>query len=111
MLLVTYRKDRASLDRARQLAARLSNSKNPALVDTWGWVLYKRGEYADAIRALQEAVDESSHSPPLLYHLAMAQLKTGDRDVARSTLEEALRSGTPFSGSDEAKQVLTELKR
>ena len=111
MLLVTYRTDRASLDRARQLAARLSNSKNPALVDTWGWVLYKRGEYADAIRALQEAVDESSHTPPLLYHLAMAQLKTGDRDIARSTLEEALRSGIAFSGSDEAKQVLTELKR
>ena len=111
MLLVTYRKDRASLDRARQLAARFSNSRNPALVDTWGWVLYSRGENADAIRTLQEAVDESSHSPPLLYHLALAQLKSGDRDAARSTLEEALRSGVAFSGSDEAERILSDLKR
>jgi len=111
MLLVTYRTDRPSLDRARALSERFASSRNPALIDTWGWVLYKRGDYADATGALQKAVDKSPQAPVLLYHLAMAQLKSGARDSARTTLEEALKSGAAFSGGDEAKKTLAELKR
>ena len=104
MLLVTYRTDKPSLDRARALAERFASSRNPALIDTWGWVLYKRGENADAISALQKAVDKSPQSPVLLYHLAMAQLKSGARDSARTSLEQALKSSAAFSGRDEAKK-------
>ena len=38
MLLVTYRTDKPSLDRARALAERFASSRNPTLIDTWGWV-------------------------------------------------------------------------
>ena len=109
MLLVTYRTDKPSLDRARALAERFASSRNPALMDTWGWVLFKRGEIAPATSALQKAVDNSPQAPVLRYHLAMAQLKAGARDTARSNLEQALKSGTAFSGSDEARRTLSEL--
>ena len=111
MLLVTYRSDKSSLDRARSLAERFASSRNPAFIDTWGWVLYKRGEYADAVTALQKAVDKAPHAPVLLYHLAMAQLKSGARDSARTNLDQALKSGAAFTGSDEAKKTLEEVKR
>jgi tetratricopeptide (TPR) repeat protein len=111
MLLVTYRTDKSSLDRARALAERFASSRDPALIDTWGWVLYKRGDFADAAGALQKAVDKSPQAPVLLYHLAMAQLKSGARDSARISLEQALKSGAVFSGADEAKKTLAELKR
>jgi tetratricopeptide (TPR) repeat protein len=111
MLLVTYRRDKPSLDRARALAERFASSRNPQLIDTWGWVLYKRGETVDAVSALQKAVDRAPQAPALRYHLAMAQLKSGARDSARANLEQALKSAAPFSGSDEAKKTLEELKR
>jgi Tfp pilus assembly protein PilF len=111
MLLVTYRTDKSSLDRARALSEHFASSRNPALIDTWGWVLYKRGENADAMSALKKAVDKSPQAPALLYHLAMAQLKSGARDSARTSLEQALKSPAAFSGSDEAKKTLEELKR
>jgi predicted Zn-dependent protease len=111
MLLVTYRSDKPSLDRARSLTERFASSRNAAFIDTWGWVLYKRGEYAEALTALQKAVDKAPNAPPLLYHLAMAQLKSGARDLARTNLDRALKSGAAFTGSDEAKETLEDLKR
>ena len=111
MLLVTYRSDNRSLDRARSLTERFASSRNPAFIDTWGWVLYKRGEYADAMTALRKAVDKAPHAPVLLYHLAMAELKSGSRDLARTHLEAALQPGAVFSGSDEAKRTLQDLSR
>ena len=74
------------------MSERFASSRNPAFIDTWGWVLYKRGEYADSLTALQKAVDKAPQAPVLLYHLAMAQLKSGARDSARTNLDEALKS-------------------
>ena len=111
MLLVTYHSDKPSLDRARSLTERFASSRNPTFIDTWGWVLYKRGEYTDAVTALQKAVDKAPQVPEIFYHLAMAQLKTGARDSARTNLDQALKSDAAFPGSEEAKKTLDELKR
>ena len=109
MLLVTYRSDRSSLDRARALTERFASSRNAAFLDTRGWVLYKRGDYADAVNALQKSVDKAPQAPELLYHLAMAELKSGARDSARHSLEQALNSKVAFSDSDAAKRALADL--
>jgi len=109
MLLVTYRSDRSSLDRARTLTERFASSRNAAFLDTRGWVLYKRGDYAGAVSALQKSVDKAPQAPELLYHLAMAELKSGARDAARHSLERALKSKVAFSDSDAAKRALADL--
>jgi Flp pilus assembly protein TadD len=109
MLLVTYHTDKVSLDRARALSQRFANSREAGFADTWGWVLYKTGENADALNALQKAVAQSPRAAVLRYHLAMAQLKSGDRDAARTNLQQALNSAAVFTGSDEAKRTLTQL--
>ena len=109
MLLVTYRSDQSSLDRARALTERFASSRNATFLDTRGWVLYKRGDYADALNVLQKSVDKAPEAPELLYHLAMAQLKSGTRDSARHSLERALNSKAAFSDSDAAKQALANL--
>ena len=111
MLLVTYRTDQASLERARALTERLATSRNGAFLDTRGWVLYKRGDYADALNALQKAADQSPQAPEFRYHLAMAQLKSGTPDSARTNLEQALKSNVAFADSDEAKNTLANLQR
>jgi predicted Zn-dependent protease len=110
MLLVTYRTDTASLDRARALTARFELSNNPAFLDTTGWVLFKRREYPEAVAVLGRASDRSPDSRVIRYHLGMAQLKVGQRESARANLEAALAGSGSFSGSDEARSALASLK-
>jgi len=109
MLLVTYRKDPQSLDRAKALSARFASSSNAVFLDTYGWVLYKRGESAAAVAALQTVVSKTPDSPVSLYHLGMAQASAGQGDAARDNLMRSLKSGKNFSGMDEAKATLEKL--
>ena len=109
MLLITYKKDRQSLDQAKSLAARFASSPNPEFLDTYGWVLYKRGESAAAVAALRTALSKTPDSPTSLYHLGMAQASAGQADAARDNLARSLKSGKNFSGMDEAKATLDKL--
>jgi tetratricopeptide (TPR) repeat protein len=109
MLLVTYRSDRASLDRAQQLAAPFANSDVGTLLDTHGWVMLKRGDLAEALAELQRASAEAPDSRAILYHLGMAQLQVGERDSARVSLGAALAGGATFAGIGEARTALAQL--
>jgi Flp pilus assembly protein TadD len=109
-LLVTYHTDQASLDRARELSASFSSSTDPLLLDTDGWVLYKRGEVQKALPVLQRAVADAPQSRLIRYHLALAQLRTGDRAGARANLETALAGPGTFPGASDARSVLASLR-
>jgi len=109
MLLINHMKDPQSLDRAKALSARFASSTNAAFLDTYGWVLYKRGESAAAVVALQTAVSKTPDSPISLYHLGMAQASAGQDVAARDSLMRSLKSGKTFSGMDEAKATLDRL--
>jgi len=110
MLLVTYKKDAASLDRARDLTSGFATSDNGSLLDTVGWVLFKRGEYRDALPTLERAVERAPDSKVIRFHLGMAQLQLGLRDRARTNLELALTGSNTFQGVDEARVALASLK-
>jgi Tfp pilus assembly protein PilF len=109
MLLVDSKRDPASLERAKNLAARFSTSSNPELLDTYGWVLYRRGEATGALTALQAASSKAPNAPVLWYHLGMAQLLSGQTAAARDSLNRSLKSGQSFPGMDEAKAALEKL--
>ena len=109
MLLADSRHDSASLDRANALAARFSSSPNPELLDTYGWILYRRGEAAGALNALQTASSKAPNVPVLWYHLGMAQLLSGQKAAARDSLNRSLKSGQNFPGMDDAKAALEKL--
>jgi tetratricopeptide (TPR) repeat protein len=111
MLLVTYKKDPQSLDRAKALSAGFENSSSSALLDTYGWVLYKRGESSAAVTVLETSAAKTPDSPVLLYHLGMAQAMAGQSDAARESLTRSLKSQRPFSGMDEAKATLERLAK
>jgi Flp pilus assembly protein TadD len=73
MLLVSYRSDAASLDRARALTSQFDLSDNASLLDTNGWVHFKRREYQDAVAVLERAADRSPDSKVIRTHLDMAR--------------------------------------
>ncbi len=110
MLLVTYKKDRASLDKARDLTADFTSSTDGKLLDTNGWVHVKRGEYAQALPVLGRAVDRAPSAHEIRYHLGMAELYLGQTDRARADLETALAGSAKFYGSDDARVTLASLK-
>ena len=110
MLLVTYRKDQKSLDRARELTDQFANSPNPALLDTHGWVLYRRGQYAEALAALERANQLAPQALVVRFHLGMAQLKSGQSSQARENLQAALQSKSAFAGADEARAALASIE-
>jgi tetratricopeptide (TPR) repeat protein len=109
MLLIT-RTDKVSLERARDLTADFAGSDNADFLDTRGWVQFKRREYRDAVALLERAADRAPDSRVIRYHLGMAQLQTGQRERARANLETALSGSGEFTGSQEARAVLTSLR-
>jgi tetratricopeptide (TPR) repeat protein len=111
MLLVSYRKDAASVDRAKTLAARFADSSNPSYLDTYGWVLFKHGEAAASVPVLERVVSKVPDAPVALYHLGMAQSQSGSNAQALGNLTRAVNSGQKFSGLDEAKATLDKLAK
>ena len=111
MLLATYKKDRASLDRAKELSARFADSSDPSYLDTYGWVLFKRGDAANSVPVLARVVDKVPDAAVARYHLGMAQSLAGDNLHARENLQRAVNSGAHFSGLDEAKAALDKLAK
>jgi tetratricopeptide (TPR) repeat protein len=111
MLLVNYRKDPQSMARARELTVRLEKSAVPQYVNTVGWVQYKLGNFTAAVPLLQQAADRAPDAPQMKYMLGMAQYKAGKRDDALRNLEASVQAGKPFSGIDDARTAIAELKR
>lgn len=111
MLLVTYRQDRASVARAQSLAEQLAPSSDVSAIDTRGWVKFKSGDSHGAESLLRQAVDRQPTEPELHYHLAMAQLHSGEPQAAQQNLESALSSDRFFIGKDEARAALAQLKK
>lgn len=110
MLLVTYKSDRGSLDRAKELVAGFASSDDGILLDTNGWVHFKRAEYSEALPTLEKAVERSPGSTEIRYHLGMAEMLTGRHDRARSDLEAAVSGSANAPWSQEARTALATLK-
>jgi tetratricopeptide (TPR) repeat protein len=111
MLLVSLRTDAVSLGRAQRLAAPFESSTDPRYQDTLGWVRFKSGQYAQALTLLRTAAQAAPESALVRFHLGMAQLRTGDSAQGRRNLQEAIDSGRPFLGMNEARSTLAELKK
>jgi tetratricopeptide (TPR) repeat protein len=111
MLLVNDRTDAASLTRAQKLAEQLIGTSLANVVDTRGWIKFKGGDYHGAEALLQQAVDKSPQDPLLRYHLAMAQLRSGESRIAQQNLESALQTTKPFDGIDQARATLAQLRK
>ena len=112
VLLITYKaKDAASVQRAFVLAQRLKDSNEPSYLDTYAWVRYVRGEYADAVTTLQRAVDLAPGVAIFRAHLGLAQYRAGKSVAAKRNLEEALGGAADFAEAAEARAALAVLRK
>jgi len=98
------------LDEALELAEEAQRlDPSPEILDTLGWVRFKRGELAAAIATLEQAVEARSESPSIRYRLGLALSKAGDPDRAREMLQSAIASGA-FPEAADARRELAQLE-
>jgi Flp pilus assembly protein TadD len=77
---------------------------SPAYADTLGWILYRKGVYASAVRYLETAA-KAQKLTVAKYHLAMAYARTSDWSRGRSTLNAALRLDPSLPEAATAQQL------
>lgn len=82
------------LERALQLAqnAVAAAPEKGEMIDTLGWVYYKRNQPLQAITYFQQAVQKSPERGDYHYHLGLALVKSGDNVKGRAALQRALDS-------------------
>lgn len=89
-LLATYRDDNDSLERAFRVARRLRGMDVPAFQDTYGWIVFRRGDHAEALDYLKPAAEGLSGDPVVQYHLGRAYHAVGQMKEAQAALANAL---------------------
>ncbi|NJL59095.1 MAG: tetratricopeptide repeat protein [Desulfobacteraceae bacterium] len=92
--------------------AQIAKSKmpdDPSVMDTLGWVLYKKGRYPSAIQEFKESVEKMPENAVARYHLGLAYYQNQQKALAKEQLEKALSLNSKFDGAEEAKKILSQL--
>jgi tetratricopeptide (TPR) repeat protein len=111
-LAYLYTEQLNDLNKAYDLArkARDLRSNDPSIGDTLGWVLYKRGEYQQALTILQESAEKAADNPEIQFHLGMTAYMMGQTDIARAALQKAASAAKDSPGKEESNRRLVLLK-
>lgn len=109
LLAENHADDRASLERASQVAQRLRDETVPEFQDTYGWVLYLQGDTAGALRSLVPAAQARPNNPWIRFHAGMAFARLDRAEEARAHLDAALTLDPAFPRAAEARAALEAL--
>lgn len=110
-LLVTYRDDEASLERAIAVGKRLRDTDFPPFQDTYGWLLYRQGSYAEAVTYLEPAAAAMTDDPIVQYHLAKARLALGQNSEALAGFEAVIAIASDDDPRPQVAEAKSEIER
>jgi tetratricopeptide (TPR) repeat protein len=101
-----------NLDKAYELArkARQLTPDDPSIADTFGWVLYKRGDYQQALPILQESAQKAADKPEIQFHLGMTAYVMGQTDLAKTAFKKALSAKQDFPHKNDSQSRLALLE-
>jgi len=89
-LMLDYRSDKESLQRAIALAENLKAAPVPQFQDTYGWALYKRGDFSGSVSILEAVQAKLPKLASVHYHLGMSYAESGQADKAATHFRAAL---------------------
>ena len=93
------------------MTARQQLPDDAQIIDTLGWVHYKRGSFSLARNEFDQAVQKQADMPILRYHLALALYGEGRKQEAIQEAERALNQKQPFKEKEEAAATLHKWQR
>jgi len=101
-----------NLDKAYELASKARGllADDASVGDTFGWVLYKRGDYQQALAVLQQSAEKAGDNPEIQFHLGMTAYMMGQTDLAKLALRKAASAAGDFPSKEESKQRLALLE-
>jgi tetratricopeptide (TPR) repeat protein len=111
-LAYLYAEKLNQLDQGYDLAQKAHNLEpsNERVADTLGWILYKRGDYQQALVLATESATKYPDNPVIQFHLGMINDMMGDFDSARRAFEKAVHSNNQFAEKEEAQRRLASLQ-
>ena len=103
-----YAKKGLELDTAMLLAQKANTLQpgNASVLDTIGWILFQKKQYADSVPYFEKALRISSNSPTFHYHLGSVFLAMGKEEAGREEFKRALSLSSNFEEADEVKKLL-----
>lgn len=96
-LLVTFRDDDQSLQRARLIARRLRGTEVPQMQDTYGWILHRTGDSEGALEYLAPAAAALPIDATVQYHYGVVLSAMGRDEDAKRVLEGAINLLGPLA--------------
>jgi putative PEP-CTERM system TPR-repeat lipoprotein len=85
--------------------------RSGGFLDTLGWVHFKRGEYNEAVRYLETAVEGIPGSSTVRFHLGMAYYEQGQLDKALFQFRTARLFDSQFPEAEEAQRMIAKAER
>ncbi|SFH69304.1 tetratricopeptide repeat protein [Albimonas pacifica] len=111
-LLADHRaEDPEQVQRAFNIAKRFRDSKQPHLMDTYGWLLHLTGGSAEALPIVRAAAEGLPTNPLVQYHLGVVLAANGQLAQGRQQVQRALQLSEQvnFPQKDTAKEVLARI--
>jgi Flp pilus assembly protein TadD len=79
------------------------------VLDTLGWVQYRRGDYTDAEKSLSRAVERSSENGTIRYHLGLTYARLGRKADAVSSLRRAAQLDPKLAQAERIEDLIKQL--
>lgn len=107
--IATAYRDLNQLDQAETHAVKANEllPNNEHLLDTLGWILYLKQQYAEAEKNLEKAVSLAPDNANILYHYGLAAFKNNNLETAKKTLSEAINLSPESSWESTARETLS----
>jgi tetratricopeptide (TPR) repeat protein len=109
-LAVLYSEKFGQLDKAADLANRAWElaPNSPHLADTLGWILFKKGEYSNALSLLKESAGKLPNEGQIQFHLGMVYHQLKQWTECKGALERALRLKLSPAPAEDAKRAVVD---
>ena len=110
-LAYLYAENLDQLDKGYQLARQAHDlaPADPAVADTLGWILYRKGQYSSAVSLLRESAAKLYAVPEVQFHLGMTCYMMGEEANARTAFQRALQLKGDLPETNECNQCLAVL--
>ncbi len=79
------------------------------MLDTLGWIQFRRGSFAEVEKSLARAVEKAPNNGTLRYYLGMAYARLGRKVDAVSALRRAAQLDPKLAQSEKIDELIREL--